>query len=150
MSGAACPADVCNAASLPARLLVEDLCLGGWIPWCPATSRDGVVVGERPAGERPLTPIPGSGGQVRAPCAIAGLGTDDFEPRVAMTLPRDPELGRRQTASNSRGNSTSWVLPGNRSIKAIVSVLGGLIGHGGAEFHLPLLFEFSTLQRSMH
>lgn len=73
----------------------------------------------------PLTPIPGSGGQVRAPCAIAGLGTDDFEPRVAMTLPRDPELGRRQTASNSRGNSTSWVLPGNRSIKAIVSVLAG-------------------------
>ena len=96
----------------------------------------------------PLTPVPGSGGQVRAPCPIVGLGTDDFEPRVAITLPRDPEFGRRQTASNRRGNSTSWVLPGNRSIKAIVSELGGLIGHGGAEFHLPLLFEFSTLQRS--
>ena len=43
---------------------------------------------------RPLTHCQGSGGQVRAPCPIAVLGTDDLEPRVAIALPRDPELGR--------------------------------------------------------
>lgn len=43
---------------------------------------------------RPLTHCQGSGGQVRAPCPIAFLGTDDLEPRVAITFPRDLELGR--------------------------------------------------------
>jgi hypothetical protein len=44
---------------------------------------------------RPLTHCQGSGGQVRAPCPLAVLGTDDLEPRVAITFPCDPEIGRR-------------------------------------------------------
>ena len=43
---------------------------------------------------RPLTPCQGSGGQIRAPCPIAVLGTDDFKPRVAKTFPRDPKFRR--------------------------------------------------------
>ena len=42
---------------------------------------------------RPLTHCQGSGGEVRAPCPIAVFRTDDFQPRVAIALPRDPELG---------------------------------------------------------
>ena len=48
-----------------------------------------------PPMDRPLTHCQGSGGQVRAPCPVAVLGTDDFETGIAITLPRDPELGRR-------------------------------------------------------
>jgi hypothetical protein len=43
---------------------------------------------------RPLTLSQGSGGEARAPCPIAVFGTDDLKPRVAIALPRDPELGR--------------------------------------------------------
>ena len=43
---------------------------------------------------RPLTHCQGSGGQVRAPCPIAVLGTDDFQPRVAITFACDPQFGR--------------------------------------------------------
>lgn len=43
---------------------------------------------------RPVTPCQGSSGQVRAPCSIAALGAHDFEPRIAITFPCDPELGR--------------------------------------------------------
>ena len=43
---------------------------------------------------RPLTHFQGSGGPVRAPCPIAVVGIDDFEPCVAIALPRNPELGR--------------------------------------------------------
>ena len=39
---------------------------------------------------RPLTPYQGSGGQVRALFPIAVLGVDDFDPRVAVALPRNP------------------------------------------------------------
>src|SRR5690606_37948624 len=43
---------------------------------------------------RPLKHSRGSGGQVRAPCPFAVIGTDNFEPCVAIPLPRVPELGR--------------------------------------------------------
>ena len=42
----------------------------------------------------PLTHSQGSGGQVRAPCPIAVLGVDDFQLRIAIAFPRNPELGR--------------------------------------------------------
>jgi len=49
-TGANCPADAWNAASLPGRLLVKNLRIGGWIILRPAASRDEVhVVGEGPA-----------------------------------------------------------------------------------------------------
>ena len=44
---------------------------------------------------RPVTHCQGSGGQVRAPCPIAVLGTDDLEPRVTIAFLHDPELGSR-------------------------------------------------------
>ena len=44
---------------------------------------------------RPVTQCQGSGGQVRAPCPIAVLGTDDLEPRVTIAFLHDPELGSR-------------------------------------------------------
>jgi hypothetical protein len=43
---------------------------------------------------RPLTHSQGSGGQVRAPCPLAVVGTDDLESRVAIALSRNPELSR--------------------------------------------------------
>lgn len=43
---------------------------------------------------RPLTQCQGSGGQVRAPCPLAVVGTDDIEPRVAIAFPCNPKLGR--------------------------------------------------------
>ena len=46
---------------------------------------------------RPLTISQGSGGQVRAPCPIAVLGTDDLEPRVAIALSGDPEFSGHLT-----------------------------------------------------
>jgi hypothetical protein len=41
---------------------------------------------------RPLTLRQGSGGQVRAPCPITILGTDDLEPSVATPSASDPEI----------------------------------------------------------
>ena len=45
---------------------------------------------------RPLTHCQGSGGQVRAPCPIAVLSADNLEPRIAIALPRNPELSRSE------------------------------------------------------
>lgn len=93
-SVADCPADASNAASLPGRLLVEDVLPWGWFVLRPANSKDKVVMVERPAlGRAPRFQL-GSGGQVRAPCPTTALGADDLEPCIAIALPRDPNLGR--------------------------------------------------------
>ncbi|KAF0137553.1 MAG: hypothetical protein FD152_378 [Xanthobacteraceae bacterium] len=48
---------------------------------------------------RPLTHFQGSGGQVRAPCSLAVIGTDEFKTGIAITFPRDAEISRSDELS---------------------------------------------------
>ena len=111
------------------------------------------MVERPPLGRAPRFQL-GSGGQVRAPCPFALFIADDFEPRVAIALPRDPELGRgdglRQMQQfripaevQKHADLPGLRLLGHLEDKGAVS---GMAAHDGDEDH-PVRGEVTLMQR---